>query len=209
MEPVIPVTRTERSELLRQRIVRSALEQFAAHGRTGMSLSDIAQGAGISKQLLLYHFKSKAAVEDAVLEWLLTRSSGDISGLVRAATESFDAGLDLVRNGLLEDPITTSQASRALVRFLLDGTREQAERISEGTRGWFEGVVQTLRDGQARGIYHADLDPKAVVPQIGMLMLTNLALLGQGGWERDHSGDWRQARLAEFVRSVRAMLLVH
>lgn len=208
MDTVIPATRTERSEQLRQRIVRSALEQFAAHGRTGMSLSDIAQGAGISKQLLLYHFKSKAAVEDAVLELLLTSSSGDISGLVLAATESFEAGLRLLRSRLLEDPVATAQASRAMVRFLLDGTREQQERITEGTRHWFEAVVQTLHEGQASGLYRPNLDPTAVVPQIAMLMLTNLALLGQSGWERDLDVDWRQTRLAEFVRSVRAMLLV-
>ena len=207
MENTAPASRTERSEQLRQRIVGSALEQFAAHGRTGMSLSDIAQGAGISKQLLLYHFKSKAAVEDAVLELLISRSSGDITGVVVTCTESMEAGLEEMRRRLLEDPVLTARAARAMVRFLLDGTREQQVRITEGTRHWFEAVVQLLREGQAKGRYRPGFNPRAMVPQIGMLMLTNIALLGQGGWESNTDDDWRQARLVEFVRGVRAMLL--
>lgn len=200
------MSRAERSEALRRRIVLSALEAFSLHG-SSMSLSEVAQGAGISKQLLLYHFKSKAAVEEAVLELLIARSHHDVSGLVSAALISEEAGLAALYERFTDDPKAAVRNSRAMLRFILDGTPEQQARINEGTRPWFNALVEELREGQRAGRIRREIDAEAVIPQIGSLMMLNLTTLLRGGWSGRAPDAWQQVLLEEFIRSIRSMLL--
>jgi TetR/AcrR family transcriptional regulator len=204
---VMPTSRAERSEALRRRIVASALEAFSTHG-SSMSLSAVAQGAEISKQLLLYHFKNKATLEEAVLELLIARSHHDMSGFVLSSLISEEAGLATLRERFLDDPKRAVRGSRAMLRFLLDGTPEQQLRIGEGTRAWFDGLVEELREGQQQGRIRREIDAEAVIPLIGNLLLTSMTqLLLQGGWSGRTEDDWQNVRLVELVRSIRSILL--
>ncbi|HLT31716.1 MAG TPA: TetR/AcrR family transcriptional regulator [Myxococcaceae bacterium] len=206
-QTVTPTSRAERSEALRRRIVASALETFSTHG-SSMSLSTVAQGAEISKQLLLYHFKNKATLEEAVLELLISRSHHDMSGFVTASLISEEAGLATLQERFLDDPEAAVQGSRAMLRFLLDGTPEQQLRIHEGTRAWFDGLVEELRAGQAEGRIRRGIDAEAVIPLIGNLLLTSMTqLLLQSGWSGRTVDDWQHVRLVELVRSIRSILL--
>lgn len=203
----VPTSRAERSEALRRRIVVSALETFSTYG-SSMSLSAVAQGAEISKQLLLYHFKNKATLEEAVLELLIARSHHDMSGFVTASLMSEEAGLATLRERFIDDPPAAVRGSRAMLRFLLDGTPEQQLRIREGTREWFDGLVGDLRAGQAEGSIRREVDAEAVIPLIGNLLLTSMSqLLLQDGWSARTDDDWQHVRLVELVRSIRSILL--
>ena len=51
----------------RRRILDSAAEAFAAHGYSGASMRDIAEGLGITKAALYYHFASKEALLDGLV----------------------------------------------------------------------------------------------------------------------------------------------
>lgn len=206
-QTVMPTSRAERSEALRRRIVASALETFSIYG-SSMSLSAVAQGAEISKQLLLYHFKNKATLEEAVLELLIARSHHDMSGFVTSSLMSEEAGLSALRERFLDDPQRAVQGSRAMLRFLLDGTPEQQARIQQGTQGWFDGLVDDLRAAQAQGRVRREIDAEAVIPLIGNLLLTSMTqLLLQGGWSGRSEDDWQHVRMVELVRAIRSMLL--
>ena len=50
------------------RILTAAEEAFGQHGFSGARLADIAAAAGIRRSSLLYHFKTKEALYEAVLE---------------------------------------------------------------------------------------------------------------------------------------------
>ncbi len=58
--------RHERAERTRQRVLRAAAAEFAAHGCAGTSLSRICARAGVTLGALTFHFASKAALADAV-----------------------------------------------------------------------------------------------------------------------------------------------
>lgn len=66
-----------------RRILEAARRRIAAHGMGGVSLQEIADDAGVSKALLLYHFGDK----DALLAHLADRLS---AGLAARERESLD-----------------------------------------------------------------------------------------------------------------------
>jgi AcrR family transcriptional regulator len=63
-------------------IIRSAYRTMAQRGSHRMSLQDVADGAGVSKALILYHFGSKDALLLTAMKWAVERTAGRIrSGL--------------------------------------------------------------------------------------------------------------------------------
>lgn len=60
------------------RIVRSAYNVMGMAGGASFSLQEVADDAGVSKALLIYHFKSKEGLALAALEWALRRVAARI-----------------------------------------------------------------------------------------------------------------------------------
>ncbi|MFF0490253.1 TetR family transcriptional regulator [Nocardia sp. NPDC004068] len=58
----------------RARILRTALELFAERGAHAVSVREIAEGVGLTKTAVLYHFPSKSHILAALVEPLLTES---------------------------------------------------------------------------------------------------------------------------------------
>lgn len=95
----------------RERILETALAEFAARGYDGARLEDIARAAGLSRPTLLYHFESKqglyaAVVQHTTAEWAAeTRRAisvnlqgfEQIASLVEAAFHFFETHGDFVR----------------------------------------------------------------------------------------------------------------
>jgi TetR/AcrR family transcriptional regulator len=65
----------------RQRILDEALTSFAARGYEATSLDALAARLGVRKQTILYHFASKEALLEAVID----RSAGELSAVLEAA----------------------------------------------------------------------------------------------------------------------------
>ncbi|HEV2634640.1 MAG TPA: TetR/AcrR family transcriptional regulator [Actinocrinis sp.] len=71
----------------RRRILDSAADAFAAHGYSGASMRDIAEGLGITKAALYYHFASKEDLLDglvhpvmqAMADFVETAQTGDLT----------------------------------------------------------------------------------------------------------------------------------
>lgn len=76
-------TLTERAR--RAQLIDVTVEQVADHGYAGTSLARIAEGAGITKAAVLYHFPSKAAVVDAAYQHVLFALVDQVGAAVDAA----------------------------------------------------------------------------------------------------------------------------
>lgn len=57
------------SDDTRRQILRAALRHFAAKGYAGAATQDIVDAAGVTKPVLYYHFKSKAGLYLALIDW--------------------------------------------------------------------------------------------------------------------------------------------
>ncbi len=80
--------RLERGETSRKQILASAVSTIAAHGLGSMTLDRVAEKAGISRALVIFHFKSKDNLILEVLEYLSHRYSTGWLEIVEAETES-------------------------------------------------------------------------------------------------------------------------
>ena len=66
----------------RQRILDTALESFGTTGVDGTSLDALARELGIRKQSILYHFRSKNGLFQAVVDEAATEFMGELEGVV-------------------------------------------------------------------------------------------------------------------------------
>src|SRR5690554_3522058 len=66
-EPEKPGRRRQ-PEVVRERVLGAALSVFAARGFEGATLQQVANRAGVSLPLIVYHFKSKEGLWQSVIE---------------------------------------------------------------------------------------------------------------------------------------------
>ena len=165
----------ERPTDARAAILDAATRLFAAHGFDGTSLQAIASEGGIRKPSLLYHFPSKAALREAVLEALLTRWNALLPELLLAAAKArrFDAVMEALTSFFLEDP----DRARLLLREALDRPDALRALLAEYVRPWVAVVRDQLEAARADGFVHADADVEAYAVQIIHLVVGGVAVM--------------------------------
>ncbi len=191
---------------MRTTLLHEATALTAARGFAGFSLQDVASAVGVRKQSLLYHFENKEALKLAVIDHLLERANSSLTRLLGELPANQDERLDTILshiNAFLEEE---PHAAAVFLRFLLDRDEAAIDRIRSGARPWFGFLEDALRGAQSKGLVREDLDPEVAVLQVGMLVITNFALL-HVDWTDKASASWRKRRLKELVRSINAILI--
>ena len=165
----------------RERILEAALSAFAARGVGATSIQEVAAEAGMSKQALLHHFRSKELLRAGVYELLALRFRQQLPA---AAAELVSRSHDRYRV-LLEVVLERPDAVLAWIR------DEAAPWL-----GLIRGVVEQSRD------VAPDLDAEAHVAVLGALMLTQSALVPRGDrrWHaRMSAATLRVMRLGSYL----------
>jgi len=203
-------SRQRHAQALRQTICDEALRLFGTQGFAGTSIQAVADAVGISKQALMHHFPSKQRLREAAFE----RMQGHVAELVPRLLMALTAGddrVDVVLDEVISVLETESHWARFIVRDLLDADRGAPDFGASAT-AWVSVAADYIRRGQQDGTMRADIDPEAAIPSIGLLVVSTFATLDQKTsphlLEASQRPDWRQRRLKELVRFVRAGLLV-
>ena len=154
----MPPTQTRNKEATQAQILAAALPIFAEKGFRGSSVSEIAQGAGVTKSLIHHHFGSKEGLWNAIKE--------------RHFREYFDAQM-----GMLGSPGTADLLERsveAYFRFLGSNPSfvrmmawMQLERNEESSFPLGEMLtreaIRKIREGQEIGHLRKDLHPFSIL----------------------------------------------
>ncbi|MEU8250729.1 TetR family transcriptional regulator [Nonomuraea sp. NPDC048916] len=145
-----PEERRRDPERSKARILRAALEEFAAKGFAGARVSEIAARAGVNKQLISYYFGGKEGLFRALTSRWQSEESAFVdqeaplgkvvAGHVRAHSAHRDFGKLMAWQGLTDDGPPDPGFT--------DDTRSDVEH---------------LRRRQRAGELPADLDPEAVL----------------------------------------------
>ena len=167
-EPRTP--RNAKTKAKRERIVESAMRQFAEHGYQGAKVEDIAVELGIAKGSIFQHFGSKAglflqAYKRAVLTlpaWLDAPDEVQAEGFF--ATVRF--WLERTEHLIKEDWIPN--------RVVLIGNYSTDLALKRDINRWLVsedpyGTLEFVEWGQQRGEVRADLDLETIVSMVDWL----------------------------------------
>jgi AcrR family transcriptional regulator len=159
----------------RERILTAALAAFAARGVGASSIQDVADAAGMSKQALMHHFRTKELLRAGVYELLAERLRDQIP---EAAAELVSRSHDRYR-GLLEVALRRFTDNPELSRFLVFELLERPDHVRSWLReeaapwlGLVRGVVEQSRESRAAGF-----DAEAHLAVLGGMLLAQSALV--------------------------------
>lgn len=155
-------TRTFTEQARRQQIVAAAVDVIADEGFRAASLNRIAERAGISKPLILYHFASK----DELLRQTLFETVGS---LAQGATEGL--AFDGPPTHLLRELVHRSarvgierrrerRAVEQIVANMAHAVHADAALTVDDAEPLIDGVENLFRAGVATGDFRADLDTR-------------------------------------------------
>ncbi|MDP2306619.1 MAG: TetR/AcrR family transcriptional regulator [Pseudomonadota bacterium] len=195
---------------LRGQIREAALRLFAQHGFLGTSIQQVADAVGISKQLLLYHYPSKEALRQSVVDVITTAWTEFLPRLLDAISSSHER-MDLVSDELYTFLEEHADMARVVMLELVNDTGPLGARIEGDVRPWMQVAADFIRLRQREGSFRPDVDPEAFVVGMGTLLLGTIALLHVRGtdWPANApTEEWRRRRLREAVRMLEAGLSV-
>ncbi|MEE1621549.1 TetR/AcrR family transcriptional regulator [Zafaria sp. Z1313] len=153
----------------REKILEAYRDLLRRDGERGATMDATAQLAGVSKGGLLYHFKSKDALADGVVQRLLEIVDED---LVSMATSAEGPSRHFVRSSVLVG--TELDAYFAAVVRLASANHEPAREALERVHGqWLGLIADEVGDPHAaaaimligEGLYYHAIMPGAEDPQ--------------------------------------------
>ena len=150
------------------RIVAAAREEFAKRGYAGARVDQIAQRAGVNKQLLFYYYHSKRGLFQAVL----SATAGELESALAGIAQPAGGPLDRLRLTLA-----------AQFEFLARNPHVVA-LIAQGNRSGMafqpaiNRLVVLLAEGQGLGQVRDDVDPHLTAAQALILMVGYLHMEG-------------------------------
>lgn len=151
-----------------------ATRRFARDGFDGTSLQAIADEVGVTKQTLLYHYASKDALRQAVLDSLFAHWRERLPAILEAVT-SGHGRFDALTAELIQFVQADRDRVRLLVRELLDNTVSMKALFAQNLRPWVLLVAQYIREGQRAGLIYDDVDPETYVLDVIALSVSAVA----------------------------------
>lgn len=188
------------------RILEVATRLFAARGFDGVSIQAVADAVGMRGPSVLYHYRTKELLRDAVIAKLLGHWKDDLPRVLAAAQsggDRLDGALRAMLGFFGDDP----DRARLLLRELLDRPGPMRAVLAEQLQPWTRLVTDYVRIGQAEGRVRSDLDPEAYVLQMITAGIGTIAtgdvVSAMFGPDRAPSRD---AEVRELVRIARVAL---
>lgn len=141
-------------------ILDAAEHLFADRGFSAVTIKEIAQSAGVNAALLYYYHDSKETLYRHVIERF-------VADLVRGATARLEAAADAedairgVTRAQFDMLSVKPHLARLIVRELVDYHASHAVgALRDLGATLFRRLCRIISDGQARGVFRADLDPR-------------------------------------------------
>jgi AcrR family transcriptional regulator len=192
-------------EANRARIVRAAIDEFAARGYKGASMDAIAARTATTRALINYHFGGKEQIYLAVLEHVYAD--------IRQAEGLLDLDHleppDAIRR-IVEFTFTYYLEHEGFVRLVVAENQARGRHFRKSkamrslNRPIIERLARVIARGQADGIFRADASPVDVhmtIAALGLFNVTNQYTFG-AIFQRDMGAKGDVGRRRELVADV-------
>lgn len=140
----------------REAIVLAAAEAFSAAGYRSTTLRDIIHRAGLTLGALYFHFDSKQALANDIIERQHAASIETLQCVLNADESGISSMVRL--SSLLAEQILTDPIVRAGLRLSTDSVDELATATATPYRDWIAGCRLLLERARAQGETRAGLD---------------------------------------------------
>ncbi|MDX1649263.1 MAG: TetR/AcrR family transcriptional regulator [Myxococcota bacterium] len=142
----------------REKILDVAELRFAQRGYAGVGLREVAEAAGLGKSSLFHHFKSKAALNLAVLDRVLARMRRRMEPSLQGGGDArvrLDRVVEELVDGLAEHPTSARLLLRALFEDddLPQEGLPEAESFERTLAAFVASLEALLADGVAQGAF--------------------------------------------------------
>jgi len=154
-----------RGEDTRRLALRSAEDVFATLGYAGARMEDVAERVGIRRASLMYYFRDKQALYEALLDDLF-------GGLLEAYQAALGGPEPITERYMrcLDVWAVRVEARPALLRIAMwemaGATPEQEVPLTAHVRPIVQCLVEGLIEGQRQGAFRADVDPVGFVMSV-------------------------------------------
>ena len=173
--------RTEKACATRRQLLDAALEVIGEKGYSAATVDEIEEAAGVSKGVAYYHFKSKAAMAESILEDGIGRIVAGFECIAAEAPTAADAltgMIELFASGIFEN--------KAFGRFFVSELWREGRVWSDAMRGYERRLLDVLEGqiarGQREGCIRPEIDPAfEAVALVGMVLTGALYHLGDEG----------------------------
>ena len=158
----------------KEEILEVATRHFAERGYEGTSMNDVAEAVGVRKASLFYHFATKDALYEAVLDRLIATLATPL-GVAYSAEGPFEERLVKAADTLTSMLASHPCAARLLLREAMDWGPVMRGVLSGHTVAVMEMSAAFIRAGQEAGVF-AKADPKQLMVSLLGLHFVPFAL---------------------------------
>ena len=158
----------------RDAILREATRLFAKNGFEGTSLQAIADAVGMRKPSLLYHFQSKEALRDQVIQQIIDHWKTELPQLLSKATDERDRFSNTI-SGLVGFFVEDQNRATLALREVLDRPNVIRDLIREQLGPWIQLVVDYIRLGQRLELVRPEVDCESYIIQVIIMVLGTVA----------------------------------
>lgn len=192
----------------KEEILDVATRQFAERGYEGTSMNDVAEAVGVRKASLFYHFETKDALYEAVLDRLIATIATPLGAAYQAEgpwEERLVNAADTVTRMLASHPY----AAKLLLREAMDWGPVMRGELSGHAVAVLEMSAAFLQAGQDAGIF-AKADPKQIMVSLLGLHFVPFALgqlVERFTGRSPFDPEFVEGRRAAVTRQIRDMVM--
>ena len=136
----------------RDAVYAAAATLFSSRGFDGVSMDDIARGAGVNKAMIYYHFEDKLALYRSIVSDGLQTMSETAAGIA-AGDLTPHAKLDSFIESFVRMTETRPWMPAMMLREIAEGAPRLDPATMEHMRGVIGSFVAILRNGQQSGAF--------------------------------------------------------
>lgn len=180
-----------KGERTRHRILVAAAELLGDEGYHGATLSDIAKKSSMQAGSLYYHFESKDAIVEEVLQVGIDNAGAAIDAALadlgpnRSGQVRFEAAIRAYLRAILEEASFT----RANIRCYDEAPEEIRQRSSKRVRSLINQWVALYGEGVLDGSLRADIDPSVLTRMVMAALNSCARWLGPGDQSADEVAE--------------------
>lgn len=153
----------KKTEITKKKILMAAETEFAALGLAAARIDSIAKSAGINKQMIYAHFKSKDGLYSAVLEKVYSR----LSEYQKAISDFEFEGIETIRK-VITEYFRFLINNPTFVRLMLWENLNNAEYVGDMKTTLYSGIEELLKKGIKKGAIRKDLDIEQTIISFNM-----------------------------------------